>query len=166
MFLKTLGIGISTLLLIATPAKAECGAAKWGMTPEQVSKVAPSKLEIMEDTCGEDSKLGREVYKIHWTGYSAFYVVCYVFDSNQLSEVILFSNNISTHLEYLVKKYKNAPVKTNSVNDMITPTGASRRYVRRSWKTEKEEVVFKTIHDDGKLRLEIVTYSKNQETDD
>jgi hypothetical protein len=166
MFLKTLGIGISALLLITTPVKAEWGAAKWGMTPEQVSKVAPGKLEIMDGTCGENFKLGREVYNTYWTGYSAFYIVCYVFDSKQLSEVILFSNNISTHLEYLTKKYKDAPVKTNSVGDMVTPTGALRRYVTKSWKTKEEEVIFKTVHDDGKLRLEIVTFSKNQETDD
>ena len=166
MFLKTLGIGISALLLIAAPAKAEWGAAKWGMTPEQVSKVAPNKLEIMKGTCGEDFKLDREVHNTYWTGYNAVYVVCYVFDSNKLNEIILLSTNVSTHLEYLTKKYKDAPVKTNSVGDTIAPTGAPRRYVRRSWKTKEEEVTFKTVHDDGKLKLEMVIFSKNQETDD
>jgi hypothetical protein len=166
MLLKTLGIGLSGLLLITAPAKAEWGGAKWGMTLEQVSKVAPNKLEIMKGTCGEDFKLDREVYNTYWTGYNAVYVVCYIFDSNKLNEVILLSTDVSTHLEYLTKKYKNAPVKTNSVGDTITPTGALRRYVRRSWKTKEKEVTFKTVHDDGKLKLEMVIFSNIQETDD
>ena len=166
MFLKTLGIGISALLLITAPVKAQWGGAKWGMTPEQVFKVAPNKLEMMKGTCGEDSKLDRKVYNTYWTGYNAVYVVCYIFDSDKLNEIILLSTNVSTHLEHLTKKYKDAPVKTNSVGDTISPTGEPRRYVRRSWKTKKEEVTFKTVHDNGKLKLEMVIFSNIQETDD
>lgn len=140
MFLKPLGIALSSLLLIASPVNADWEFTKWGMSIKELKRVSPIKIIDNEMICKPEDKRKKGLRSL-WTGYGTTFDVCLIFVNQKLSEIWLFSREETDLLPLLTEKYGelNIVYKSSYVSEYLGKITKSNHVF---WKYNGEQIIF------------------------
>lgn len=156
MFLKPLGIALSSLLLIATPVNADWEFTKWGMSIKELKRVSPIKIIDDGTTCKSEDKRKKGLRSL-WTGYGTTFDICFIFVNQKLSEIWLFSKEETDLLPLLTEKYgeSNIVYKSLHVSEYLGRTIKSNHVF---WEYNGEQIIFSRDEKSGGVE-ETITLS-------
>lgn len=156
MFLKPLGIALSSLLLIASPVNADWEFTKWGMSIKELKRVSPIKIIDDGTTCKSEDKRKKGLRSL-WTGYGTTFDICFIFVNQKLSEIWLFSKEETDLLPLLTEKYgeSNIVYKSSYVSEYLGKTIKSNHVF---WEYNGEQIIFSRDEKSGGVE-ETITLS-------
>lgn len=140
MLLRSLGIALSSLLLIASPVNADWEFTKWGMSIKELKRVSPIKIIDGGTICKSEDKQ-KEGLRSLWTGYGTTFDICFIFVNQKLSRIWLFSREETDLLPLLTEKYgeSNIVYKSLYVSERLGRTTKSNHVF---WEYNGEQIIF------------------------
>lgn len=140
MLLRSLGIALSSLLLVVSPVNADWEFTRWSMSIKELKRVSPIKIIDDKATCKSEDKRKKGLRSL-WTGYETTFDICFIFVNQKLSEIWLFSREETDLLPLLTEKYgeSNIVYKSSYVSEYLGKTTKST-YV--FWKYNGEQIIF------------------------